>query len=131
MGPFSVTGQPNAMGGREVGGLANMLAAHMELENPEHRRIVQDFWRSPAIADKPGLKAVELFKALGDGPRQGDLDHGHQSGRQRCPTPTRVRAALEACPFVVVSDVIARTDTTALAHVLLPSAGLGREGSAR
>src|SRR6516164_5971122 len=56
MGPFSVTGQPNAMGGREVGGLANMLAAHMEIDNEEHRRIVQDFWASPAIASKAGLK---------------------------------------------------------------------------
>src|SRR5204863_43326 len=56
MGPFSLTGQPNAMGGREVGGLANMLAAHMELGDPRHRDIVQDFWHSPAMADKPGLK---------------------------------------------------------------------------
>ncbi len=60
MGPFSVTGQPNAMGGREVGGLADMLAAHMEIENPDHRRIVQAFWKSPTIASKPGLKAVDL-----------------------------------------------------------------------
>jgi len=50
MGPFSVTGQPNAMGGREVGGLATMLAAHMEIDTPDHRRIVQNFWASPAIA---------------------------------------------------------------------------------
>src|SRR5271166_5896113 len=67
MGPFSVTGQPNAMGGREVGGLANMLAAHMDLENPDHRRIVQTFWASPSIAAKPGLKAVDMFRAVGEG----------------------------------------------------------------
>ncbi len=67
MGPFSVTGQPNAMGGREVGGLANMLAAHMELDNAEHRRIVQTFWDSPRIASEPGLKAVDMFRAVGDG----------------------------------------------------------------
>src|SRR5262249_12474675 len=66
-GPFSVTGQPTGMGGREVGGLANMLAAHMEIENAEHRRIVQDFWGSPTIAMKPGLKAVDLFRAVEDG----------------------------------------------------------------
>ena len=66
-GPFSVTGQPNAMGGREVGGLANMLAAHMEIDNHDHRTLVQDFWRSPAIAAKPGLKAVELLRAIYEG----------------------------------------------------------------
>ena len=66
-GPFSVTGQPNAMGGREVGGLANMLAAHMNIEDPQHRDRVQRFWNSPAIAQKPGLKAVDLFSAIGEG----------------------------------------------------------------
>jgi len=63
-GPFSITGQPNAMGGREVGGLANMLAGHMELAVPAHRRIVQSYWNSPVIADKPGLTAVDLFDAV-------------------------------------------------------------------
>src|SRR5450830_807998 len=64
MGPFSITGQPNAMGGREVGGLANMLAAHMDLDNALHRNTVQTFWNSPRMADKPGLKAVDLFNAI-------------------------------------------------------------------
>ena len=68
MGPFSITGQPNAMGGREVGGLANMLAAHMEFENPEHRDRVQRFLAlRRRIAEQPGLKAVDLFRAVGDG----------------------------------------------------------------
>ena len=67
MGPFSVTGQPNAMGGREVGGLANMLAAHMDIENAAHRDRVQRFWHSPTIAAKPGLKAVDMFRAVADG----------------------------------------------------------------
>src|SRR5205823_13587928 len=67
MGPFSITGQPNAMGGRETGGLANMLAAHMEIDNPQHRQIVQDFWQAPRLAEKPGLKAVDLFAAVRDG----------------------------------------------------------------
>src|SRR5262249_22184522 len=67
MGPFSVTGQPNAMGGREVGGLANMLAAHMEIENPTHRDRVRRFWNAPALATRPGLKAVDMFKAVADG----------------------------------------------------------------
>src|SRR5262249_34503137 len=64
MGPFSITGQPNAMGGREVGGLANMLAAHMDLDNASHREAVQTFWNSPRIASSAGLKAVDLFNAI-------------------------------------------------------------------
>ena len=66
MGPFSLTGQPNAMGGREVGGLANQLAAHMGFE-PENIDRVRRFWRAPEIATKPGLKAVDLFEAVRDG----------------------------------------------------------------
>ncbi|MEX0583132.1 MAG: molybdopterin-dependent oxidoreductase, partial [Sneathiella sp.] len=67
MGPFSVTGQPNAMGGREVGGMANMLACHMDIENPVHRSIVQRFWQSPVLADTPGLKAVDMFRSIREG----------------------------------------------------------------
>ncbi len=67
MGPFLVTGQPNAMGGREVGGLANMLAARLELDDALHRELVQIFWGAPAIASRPGLKAVELFEAIEEG----------------------------------------------------------------
>src|SRR5215471_8346155 len=66
MGPFSLTGQPNAMGGREVGGLANQLAAHMEIDNPLHRDIVQRFWASPVIVERAGLKAVDMFDAIAD-----------------------------------------------------------------
>ncbi|MEL6236654.1 MAG: molybdopterin-dependent oxidoreductase, partial [Pseudomonadota bacterium] len=66
-GPFSVTGQPNAMGGREVGGLANMLACHLELENPDHRAAVRKFWDAPNLPEKAGLKAVEMFQAVADG----------------------------------------------------------------
>ena len=67
MGPFSVTGQPNAMGGREVGGLANMLACHLDLGAPAHRAAVQAFWDAPAMPERAGLKAVEMFRALGEG----------------------------------------------------------------
>ena len=121
MGPFSVTGQPNAMGGREVGGLANMLAAHMDLDNAGHRRIVQEFWGSPRVADKPGLKAVDLFRAVGDGRIKALWIMGTNPA-DSMPEADTVRAALEACPFVAVSDIIRHTDTTAYAHVLLPSA---------
>ncbi len=126
MGPFSVTGQPNAMGGREVGGLSNLLAAHMELDNPEHRRAVRDFWKAPVIADKPGPKAVDLFRAVEDG-RIKALWIMATNPVVSLPEADRVRAAIAACPFVVVTDVNRHTDTTALAHVLLPAAAWGEK----
>ncbi len=126
MGPFSVTGQPNAMGGREVGGLANQLAAHMDLDSREHRRIVRDFWRAPVIADRPGLKAVDLFRAVGEGKVKALWIAG-TNPVDSLPDADAVRAALAACPFVVVSDVIARTDTTAFADLLLPAAAWGEK----
>ena len=126
MGPFSVTGQPNAMGGRETGGLANMLAAHMDLDNVEHRRIVQTFWGSPEIADKPGLKAVDMFRAVGDG-RIKALWIMATNPVDSMPDADAVRSAIAGCPFVVVSDVARHTDTTALAHVLLPSLAWGEK----
>lgn len=126
MGPFSVTGQPNAMGGREVGGLANMLAAHMELANPAHRRIVQEFWGSPRIADTPGLKAVDMFRAVGDG-RIKALWIMATNPVDSLPDADTVRAAIALCPFVVVSDVTRHTDTTVLGHVLLPAAAWGEK----
>jgi assimilatory nitrate reductase catalytic subunit len=126
MGPFSLTGQPNAMGGREVGGMANMLAAHMDLDNPTHRTRVQQFWRSPRIAARPGLKAVDLFEAVHAG-RIKALWIMATNPVVSLPDADRVRSALEKCEFVAVSDCVARTDTTALAHVLLPAAAWGEK----
>ena len=126
MGPFSVTGQPNAMGGRETGGLANMLAAHMDLDNAAHRRIVQDHWQAPRIADQPGLKAVDMFRAVGDG-RIKALWIMATNPVDSMPEADGVRDAIAGCPFVVVSDVARHTDTTALAHVLLPALAWGEK----
>ena len=126
MGPFSITGQPNAMGGREVGGLANMLAAHMDLDNAEHRDAVQSFWDSPRIASTPGLKAVELFNAV-------------EAGRVKAvwviatnpvvslPNADQVRRALSKCELVVSSDVVLATDSNEYAHVLLPALAWGEK----
>ncbi len=125
-GPFSVTGQPNAMGGREVGGLANQLAAHMEIDNPDHRALVREFWNSPTIATRAGLKAVDLFQAVGEGKIKAVWIMG-TNPVDSLPDANRAAAALSACPFVVVSDVVARTDTTKFAHVLLPAQAWGEK----
>ncbi|PHP66821.1 nitrate reductase [Zhengella mangrovi] len=126
MGPFSLTGQPNAMGGREVGGLANMLAAHLDIENADHRTLVQDFWQAPRMAVRPGLKAVEMFQAVADGRIRAIWIMG-TNPVVSMPQADRVAEALAACPFVVVSDVVAQTDTTRLAHVKLPSLAWGEK----
>ncbi|MDF2142011.1 nitrate reductase [Paenirhodobacter sp. CAU 1674] len=120
MGPFSVTGQPNAMGGREVGGLANMLACHMDIENPAHRGAVQAFWNSPAIAETAGLKAVDMFRAVGEGKIKA-IWIIHTNPAVSMPDADAVRSALQGCDFVVVSDVTDQTDTARLADVLLPA----------
>lgn len=125
-GPFSITGQPNAMGGREVGGLANMLAAHMDLEDAGHRELVQDFWRSPRIADRGGLKAIELFDAIHDGKVKAVWIMA-TNPVVSLPDADKVKEALRRCELVVVSDCFAGTDTNAFAHVLLPAAGWGEK----
>ena len=123
--PFSITGQPNAMGGREVGGLANQLAAHMDIV-PECIERVGRFWQATNMTHRPGLKAVELFEAM----------HGGQikavwimatNPAVSLPEADRVVAALKKCEFVVVSDVTAHTDTAVHAHVLLPAAAWGEK----
>lgn len=126
MGPFSLTGQPNAMGGREVGGLANMLAAHMDIETVGDRDQVRRFWGAPSIAAKPGLKAVDMFRAVADG-RIKAIWIMATNPVVSMPDADAVEAALKACPFVVVSDVLRETDTTRHAHVLLPSLGWGEK----
>jgi assimilatory nitrate reductase catalytic subunit len=125
MGPFSLTGQPNAMGGREVGGLANLLAAHLKLDDARDRAILREFWQSPGLPVKPGLKAVELFDAVLSG-RVKAIWIAATNPAESMPRTARVRAALEACPFVVVADCWP-TETTRLANVLLPAAGWGEK----
>jgi len=126
MGPFSITGQPNAMGGREVGGLANMLAAHMDLDNALHRDTVQTFWGSPHMADKPGLKAVDLFNAIEAG-RIKAVWIMATNPMVSMPDANVVQRALSKCELVVASDIIEGTDTNAFAHVLLPALGWGEK----
>ncbi|WP_461481445.1 nitrate reductase [Porticoccus sp.] len=124
-GPFSITGQPNAMGGREVGGLANQLAAHMDY-SPENLQTVGEFWGTGQLSQQPGLKAVDLFDAVADGTVKAIWIMG-TNPVVSLPNADRVRAALEACDTVIVSDCIGRTDTTATANILLPTTSWGEK----
>ena len=126
MGPFSLTGQPNAMGGREVGGLANQLAAHMDFDNSEHHKIVSEFWDAPNLAYRPGLKAVDLFQAIGEG-RIKALWIMATNPVVSLPDINAVRRALSTCDFVVVSDCEDATDLTPYAHVRLPALAWGEK----
>lgn len=123
--PFSITGQPNAMGGREVGGLANQLAVHRGF-TPESIAAVGEFWNAPSMAQQPGLKAVELFEAI----ERGQIKFLWIMATNplvSLPEADRWRRALARCETVVVSDCVRATDTTALAHILLPATGWGEK----
>ncbi|EPE2666261.1 nitrate reductase [Vibrio parahaemolyticus] len=124
-GPFSITGQPNAMGGREVGGLANQLAVHRGFDG-ESIQQVQAFWGAPEIATKPGLKAVELFEAV----ERGEIKVLWIMATNpvvSLPDNQFVKRALERCPFVIVSDITAESDVARYADLLLPAAGWGEK----
>ncbi|MBZ2187786.1 molybdopterin-dependent oxidoreductase [Alcanivorax sp. JB21] len=123
--PFSITGQPNAMGGREVGGLANQLAAHMGFDEPS-RSLVGRFWGSNRVARAPGFKAVDLFRAVGEG-RIKVIWIMATNPVVSMPEADLVRAALAQCPTVIVSDCVADTDTLRMAHIRLPAAGWGEK----
>ncbi|WP_211828778.1 nitrate reductase [Kistimonas asteriae] len=120
--PFSLTGQPNAMGGREVGGLANQLAAHLEFNRTDDVERVARFWQAPNMVAAPGLTAVEMFDAVA----RGDIRFIWIMGTNpvvSMPDADRVKQALSDCPAVVVSDCIKNTDTADVADILLPAAG--------
>ncbi|WP_407279800.1 molybdopterin-dependent oxidoreductase [Aromatoleum evansii] len=128
-GPFSMTGQPNAMGGREVGGLANLLSAHRDLSNPEHRAEVARLWGVPDVPEKPGLTAVELFDAMHEG-RIKALWIACTNPAQSLPELERVREALARCDFVVLQEAYGNTETAPFADLLLPAATWGeKEGT--
>ncbi|MDX1799839.1 MAG: molybdopterin-dependent oxidoreductase, partial [Marinobacter sp.] len=120
-GPFSVTGQPNAMGGREVGGLANTLAAHMDYQSDADQALVKSFWGVDELAAGPGLKAVDLFEAVHRGQIKVIWIMATNPAVS-LPDSARVREALSRCPTVIMSDCMADTDTGAYADILLPAA---------
>ncbi len=126
MGPFSITGQPNAMGGREVGALSNQLAAHMELDNPQHHDLVSRFWQSDRLAERPGLKAVELFDAIAAGKIKAIWVIA-TNPVVTLPNADKVRKAIEDCELVIVSECEQNTGTAARADILLPALAWGEK----
>ncbi len=128
-GPFSLTGQPNAMGGREVGGLANLLSAHRDLANPAHRAEVAALWGVADVPATPGKTAVEMFQAAADGQIKA-LWIACTNPAQSLPDQATVRAALQRAEFVVVQEAFATTATCAYADLLLPATTWGeKEGT--
>ncbi len=125
-GPFSLTGQPNAMGGREVGGLANLLSAHRDMANPEHRAEVAALWGVSSVPSQPGKTAVEMFEAAADGEIKA-LWIACTNPAQSMPDQASVRRALQRTEFVVVQEAYANTATCAFADLLLPATTWGEK----
>jgi assimilatory nitrate reductase catalytic subunit len=125
MGPFSVTGQPNAMGGREVGALSNQLAAHMDFAPADLDR-VRRFWSAPRLATRPGLKAVELFEAIGQG-RIKAVWIMATNPLVSLPDAAAARRALDGCALSIVSDVVRNSDTVDHCRIRLPALAWGEK----
>lgn len=125
-GPFSLTGQPNAMGGREVGGMANLLSAHRDLANPQHRAEVAALWGVADVPSQPGKTAVEMFQAAADGEIKA-LWIVCTNPAQSMPDQATVRRALQRAEFVVVQEAFATAETCAYADLLLPATTWGEK----
>ena len=125
-GPFSLTGQPNAMGGREVGGLANLVSAHRDMASAADRAEVAALWGVAEVPSKPGKTAVEMFEAA----RKGEIKAlwiACTNPAQSMPDLTSVREALTNCEFIVVQEAFGNTDTVDFADVLLPASTWGEK----
>lgn len=128
-GPFSLTGQPNAMGGREVGGMASLLAVHKELSNPVHRQEVANFWGVNEISPEPGYTATEMFDALESGEMKA-VWIICTNPLVSLPNSKKIERALKNAKFVVVQDISHKADTVEYADLVLPAAGwLEKEGT--
>jgi assimilatory nitrate reductase catalytic subunit len=125
MGPFSITGQPNAMGGREVGALANTLAAHMDFTPADIDRVGR-FWQASRLASRPGLKAVDLFDAIGRGEVKAVWIMATNPVAS-LPNAEAVRAALRACELSVVSEAVRNSDTVDACRIRLPALAWGEK----
>ncbi len=128
-GPFSLTGQPNAMGGRETGSLSNLLPGHREAANPEHRAEVAEYWGIDSLPETPGLSAIELFEQVQAGKIKA-LWIACTNPAQSLPDQHKVQQALTTCPFVVLQEAFRTTETARFADLLLPAASWGeKEGT--
>ncbi|HEX7642482.1 MAG TPA: molybdopterin-dependent oxidoreductase [Burkholderiaceae bacterium] len=125
-GPFSLTGQPNAMGGREVGGMATMLAAHRDYGNPAHRAEVAKLWGVDQVSAVPGLPAVDMFDAMRDG-RIKAVWVACTNPAHSMPDAGKIRDAFDTAEFVVVQEAFMQTDTVPYADVLLPASSWGEK----
>lgn len=128
-GPFSLTGQPNAMGGRETGSLSNLLPGHREAANPEHRAEVAAYWGVAELPETPGLSAIELFEGMRNGTIKA-VWIACTNPAQSLPDQLKVQQALNTCPFVVLQEAFRTTETARFADLLLPAASWGeKEGT--
>ena len=125
-GPFSLTGQPNAMGGREVGGLANLISAHRDMANPIHRAEVAALWGVQSVPDKPGKTAIEMFQAAADGEIKA-LWIACTNPAQSMPDQATVRRALERAELVIVQEAFATPSSCDYADLLLPATTWGEK----
>ncbi|MFT5756514.1 MAG: assimilatory nitrate reductase catalytic subunit [Alteromonadaceae bacterium] len=133
-GPFSITGQPNAMGGREVGALANTLASHIDFPNAttdlhkydELHKGVADFWQTDCLVKKEGLKAVDLFNAVAEGKIKAIWIMA-TNPIVSMPNHQKIAQALSKCPLVIVSDCVESNDTLPYADVILPAQAWGEK----
>lgn len=125
-GPFSITGQPNAMGGREVGGLATSLAAHLTFGNPQHHQLLSEFWQTQNLATKPGATAVEIFQNIARKKIKAVWIMA-TNPVVSMPNNRQVMQALADCPLVIVSECFNTSDTLNFANVVFPACGWGEK----
>ncbi len=126
MGPFSMTGQPNAMGGREVGGLATTLAAHLGFADVGAQQLVSDFWQTERLASAPGLTAVDLFDAVDSGKIKAIWIMA-TNPVVTMPQTAKIKQALSKCPLVIVSDAFDTSETVQYANVIFPARAWGEK----
>ena len=126
-GPFSLTGQPNAMGGREAGGLAHILPGYRLVKNPDHRRVIEKVWQLPegSISPEPGLAAWDMMLAL-EREAVGVMWIAATNPAVSMPDIKRTQAALLKSPFTICQDAYYPTETAAYAHVVFACGSVGR-----
>lgn len=128
-GPFSLTGQPNAMGGREVGGMANLLSGHRDLANPEHRAEIAKLWDIEDVPAQPGKTAVEMFDAI----KKGEIKAvwiACTNPAHSMPDLNNVLEAMQTAELVVLQDAFNNTDSNQYADVFFPATTWGeKEGT--